>query len=55
LSEPFGAAIAARLRHMDPVMDAASGRFRTVFTIDNPDRTLPAGLEATLDLARISP
>lgn len=55
LSEPVGGAVPARLRHMDPVMDAASGRFRAVFTIDNADGAIPAGLEAGLDLAAIAP
>jgi RND family efflux transporter MFP subunit len=55
LSDPVGRAVPARLRHMDPVMDAASGRFRAVFTIDNADGAIPAGLEAGLDLAAIAP
>jgi RND family efflux transporter MFP subunit len=55
LSEPVDGSVRARLRHMDPVMDAASGRFRAVFTIENPGRTLPAGLEAALDLALVGP
>jgi membrane fusion protein (multidrug efflux system) len=55
LSEPVGRRVAARLRHMDPVMDAASGRFRAVFTIENPDGAIPAGLEAALDLQGLAP
>jgi RND family efflux transporter MFP subunit len=55
LSEPVGRAVPSRLRHMDPVMDAASGRFRAVFTIDNADGAIPAGLEAGLDLAAVAP
>jgi RND family efflux transporter MFP subunit len=55
LSEPVGRAVPAVLRHMDPVMDAASGRFRAVFTIDNADGAFPAGLEAGLDLAAVAP
>lgn len=55
LSEPVGRAVDARLRHMDPVMDAASGRFRAVFTIENADGTIPAGLEAALDLRGLAP
>jgi RND family efflux transporter MFP subunit len=50
LSEPVEAVVEGRLRHVDPVMDAASGRFRAVFTIANADGALPAGLEAELDL-----
>jgi RND family efflux transporter MFP subunit len=54
LSAPVARQVDARLRHTDPVMDAASGRFRAVFSIDNPDGVLPAGLEAALDLAAIA-
>jgi multidrug efflux pump subunit AcrA (membrane-fusion protein) len=55
LADPFARRVTARLRHADPVMDAASGRFRAVFTIANPDGVLPAGLEAALDLRAIMP
>jgi membrane fusion protein (multidrug efflux system) len=55
LSAPIGRSVSARLRHVDPVMDAASSRFRAVFTIANPDGQLPAGLEAMLDLGRLAP
>ena len=55
LSAPVGGAVPARLRHMDPVMDAASGRFRAVFAIANPNGAIPAGLEAGLDLGAIAP
>jgi RND family efflux transporter MFP subunit len=55
LSAPVGGSVEARLRHMDPVMDAASGRFRAVFAIANPEGTIPAGLEAGLDLRAIAP
>lgn len=50
LSDPVGRSVTARLRHVDPVMDAASGRFRAVFLIENPEGALPAGIEAALDL-----
>ncbi len=53
LSSPVDRMVAARLRHLDPVMDVASGRFRAIFVIDNPDGTLPAGLEAELDTAAL--
>jgi len=53
LSDPADRAVEARLRHMDPVMDAASGRFRAVFTITNADHALPAGLEASFDFAAV--
>ena len=36
----------ARLRHVDMLMDSASGRFRCVFTLDNADGALPAGAVA---------
>lgn len=55
LSDPVDRAVEARLRYMDPVMDAASGRFRAVFTIANPDGAIPAGLEAGLDLGALGP
>jgi HlyD family secretion protein len=55
LADPFARRVPARLRHADPVMDAASGRFRAVFTIANPDGVLPAGLEAAFDLRALTP
>ncbi|MBR0649614.1 efflux RND transporter periplasmic adaptor subunit [Roseomonas terrae] len=55
LSDPVSRAVPARLRHMDPVMDAASGRFRAVFIIDNADGAIPAGLEAGFDLRLVAP
>jgi RND family efflux transporter MFP subunit len=55
LSDPVDQSVEARLRHVEPVMDAASGRFRAVFTIANPDGVLPAGLEAELDLRSLRP
>jgi hypothetical protein len=53
LSDPVGRSVMAQLRHVDPVMDAASGRFRTVFLIENPEGALPAGIEAALDLREL--
>ncbi|MFN7286416.1 MAG: efflux RND transporter periplasmic adaptor subunit [bacterium] len=55
LSEPIGRKTEGLLRHMDPVMDAASGRFRAVFTINNADLQIPAGLDAGLDLEEVPP
>lgn len=55
IAAPFERVVAARLRHADPVMDAASGRFRAVFTIDNAGLALPAGLEAELELRALAP
>jgi hypothetical protein len=40
---------------MDPVMDAASGRFRAVFTIENGDLQIPAGLDVGLNLEELPP
>lgn len=40
----------AILRFVDMLMDAASGRFRCVFTLDNPDGTIPAGAEVEVTL-----
>jgi RND family efflux transporter MFP subunit len=53
IAEPAARDVEGVLRTVDPVMDAASGRFRAVFTIANGELQLPAGLEATLDLSRI--
>ncbi len=53
LSSPVDRTVDARLRHVDPVLDAASGRFRTVFVIDNPSSELPAGTEAAFDLSEV--
>jgi len=55
LSAPVARAAQGRLRHIDPVLDAASGRFRAIFVIDNPRLDLPAGTEAALDLGGIAP
>jgi RND family efflux transporter MFP subunit len=55
LAAPVDRAVEAVLRAADPVLDAASGRFRAVFTITNPDLALPAGMEAALDLGTLGP
>lgn len=55
LAAPVEREVEALLRSADPVLDAASGRFRAVFTIDNPDLALPAGMEAWLDLGSLRP
>jgi HlyD family secretion protein len=54
LSAPVGRIVDGRLRHIDPVLDAASGRFRAVFVIDNRNLQLPAGTEAALDLSEVT-
>ncbi|QXM23656.1 efflux RND transporter periplasmic adaptor subunit [Elioraea tepida] len=53
LAAPVDRPVEAVLRSVDPVLDAASGRFRAVFTIANPDLALPAGMEAALDLGAL--
>jgi hypothetical protein len=40
---------------MDPVMDAASGRFRAIFIIENGDLQIPAGLDVGLNLEDLPP
>jgi len=55
VSEPISRRVQGLLRHMDPVMDAASGRFRAVFTIENGDLQIPAGLDVGLNLEDLSP
>ncbi len=46
--KPINAELIGRLKHVDPIIDSASQTFRCVFTIDNADRTLPAGFTVTL-------
>ena len=53
LGAPVGRDVQARLRHIDPQMEGGSARFRCVFVIDNPGSTMPAGMEARLDLPGI--
>lgn len=53
LSAPVGQKRDGRLRYIEPVLDAASGRFRAIFVIDNRDLTLPAGVEDTLDFSEV--
>ncbi|TCR65736.1 efflux RND transporter periplasmic adaptor subunit [Bosea sp. BK604] len=53
LSAPVGGKRDGRLRYIEPVLDAASGRFRAIFVIDNQDFALPAGVEATLDFSEV--
>lgn len=55
LAAPVERDVEAVLRSADPVLDAASGRFRAVFTIDNAELGLPAGMEASLDLGSLGP
>jgi len=46
--EPVNRTIASTLTFAAPVIDPGSQTFRCVFTIDNPDRKLPAGFAVTL-------
>jgi len=49
LAAPLDRQVMARMRHADPVMDAASARFRAVFEFVNPGLLVPAGIEAGFD------
>lgn len=53
LSAPVSERRDARLRYIEPVLDAASGRFRAIFVIENRDLALPAGVEATFDFSEV--
>jgi RND family efflux transporter MFP subunit len=55
VSEPISRKAEGLLRHMDPVMDAASGRFRAIFTNNNADMQIPAGLDVGLNLEELPP
>jgi len=48
---PVDREIQGRLRYAAPVIDSATGTFRCVFTIDNPNRSLPAGFAVRFDLS----
>jgi multidrug efflux system membrane fusion protein len=48
---PQAIARTAKLRHVDMLMDSASGRFRCVFTLENADAAIPAGVEVEVTLA----
>ncbi|WP_432799673.1 efflux RND transporter periplasmic adaptor subunit [Poriferisphaera sp. WC338] len=50
---PINKSLPATLIYIDPIIDSASETFRTVWTIQNPDYTLPAGF--TVTLADIAP
>jgi len=43
--EPVGGQYSAKITMIDPIIDAASGTYRIRAHIDNPDNTLPAGIE----------
>lgn len=53
LLAPVEREVSATLRFLDLLMDAASGRFRTVFVIDNKDEAIPAGVEAMITQAAL--
>ncbi|MGH1372068.1 MAG: efflux RND transporter periplasmic adaptor subunit [Cellvibrionaceae bacterium] len=43
--KPVGGEYPAKITMIDPIVDAASGTYRIRAHIDNPDNTLPAGIE----------
>ena len=45
---PINRPLTAKLVFIDPIIDSASETFRTLWTIENPDYTLPAGFTVTL-------
>lgn len=47
--EPVGRPLQATLQTIDPMIEAARGTFRCVFTIANDDESLPAGFAVRLD------
>lgn len=47
---PGAAAMSARIKHVDRVMDAASNTFRVRLALPNPNNALPAGLRCRADL-----
>lgn len=57
---PVDAVIPAFVQFASPVLEPTSGTFRTVFSVDNSDSQLPAGIELWFDeslqgLARLNP
>lgn len=48
--EPVGGQFEAEITTIDPVIDAASGTYRIHGLIDNPDGSLPAGVECRVAL-----
>lgn len=46
--EPVNRTISGKLKNVDPIIDPASRTFRCVFTIPNPDESLPAGFSVRL-------
>lgn len=46
--EPVNRTLSATLKTIDPIIDPASRTFRCVFTIPNPDESLPAGFSVRL-------
>jgi HlyD family secretion protein len=52
---PVDREIRGRLTYAAPVIDSATGTFRTVFTIDNHDHSLPAGFAVRFDLSHPEP
>lgn len=48
LHSSLGGVLKGKLRHVDPIIDAAMDTFRCVFEIANPGEKLPAGFAVTL-------
>ena len=46
--DPVNQQLTGKLKTIDPIIDAASRTFRCVFTIENPESTLPAGFTVRL-------
>jgi len=46
--EPVNTELTGKLKTIEPVVDAASRTFRCIFTIENPEKKLPAGFTVRL-------
>jgi RND family efflux transporter MFP subunit len=52
---PVDRELLGRLTYAAPVIDSATGTFRCVFSIDNPNQSLPAGFSVRFDLSHPEP
>jgi RND family efflux transporter MFP subunit len=52
---PVDRELLGRLIYTAPVIDSATGTFRCVFSIDNPNQILPAGFSVRFDLSHPEP
>jgi membrane fusion protein, multidrug efflux system len=48
--EPVGGEYSAQITMIDPIIDAASGTYRIRAHIENPDNSLPAGIECKVSV-----